>query len=123
MKNKAVFPMLVFVSLLITIGSCFNEKEKHSNNGLAMDSASVAKRARDELTLSTLKDKKLDAEQKAKEAISNTKEAKRIERNAVDAADQANEAFETEEEAQRSRQQADDQASKADKARIKANQN
>lgn len=115
--------MLVFGSLLITIGSCSNEKEKSSDNGLEMDSASVAKRAKDELTLTTLKHKKLAAEQKEKEAISNTKEAKRIERNATDAADQADQAFKTEEDAQRSRRQADDQAAKSDKATNKADEN
>lgn len=123
MKNRTVFLMLVFGSLLITIGSCSNEKEKSSNNSLAMDSASVAKRLKDEITLTTLKDKKLAAEQKAKEAISNTKEAERIEQNATDAADQADQAFRTEEDAQRSRQQADDQAAKADKATNKADEN
>lgn len=123
MKIRTVFLMLVFGSLLITIGSCSNEKEKSSDNGLEMDSASVAKRAKDELTLTTLKHKKLAAEQKENEAISNTKEAKRIERNATDAADQADQAFKTEEDAQRSRRQADDQAAKSDKATNKADEN
>jgi hypothetical protein len=123
MKNKAVFLMLVFGSLLFSMGSCSNGNERSSNNGVKMDSASIATRAADELTLSTLKDKKLAAEQEAEEAISNTKEAKRIERDATDAADQADQAFKTEEAAQKSRQQADDQAAKSNKASTKSDKN
>jgi hypothetical protein len=124
MKNNAVCLVLLFGSLLLfTIGSCSNGQDRSSDNGLAMDSASVAKRAKDELTLSTLKDKKLAAEQKVREAISNTKEAKRVERDATDAAQQADEAFTGEQAAQKSRQQADEQAIKSDKAANKADKN
>lgn len=123
MKNKTVLLTLVFGSLLIIMGSCTSEKERSSNLTLEMDSASVAQRVQDELTLSSLKDKKVAAEQKAKEATLNSKEAKRIERDAVDAAEQADRAFDTEEAAQRSRQQANDQAGKADKASNKADKN
>ena len=123
MKTKAVLLALLFGSLLLAIGSCSNQKGKSADNGLAMDSASIAQRAKDEWTLSTLKDKKLAAEQRAKEATENTKEAKRIQRDADDAADQARKAFETEEAAQRSRQQADDQAAKAERANSKSDEN
>ena len=124
MKNRIVFVMLVFGSFLVGMGSCSNEKGNSSNNdGLAMDSASVANRAKDELTLSILKKKKVAAEQDAKEAISNTREAKRIERDATDAAEQADDAFRSEENAQKSRQQADEQAKKAENASHKANEN
>ena len=123
MKNRTVFLTLVFGSLLFTVSSCSNEKERSSGNGLEMDSASVAKRAKDELTLSTLKNRKLAAEERAKEAISNTKEAKRMEHDAIDAADQAGQAFKAEEVAQSSRRQADEQAGKADKASNKSDAN
>ena len=116
--------MLVFGSFLIGMGSCSNEKGSSSNNdGLAMDSASMANRAKDELTLSILKNKKAAAEQNANEAVSNANEAKRIERDATDAAEQADDAFRAEEKAQKSRQQADDQAKKAENASNKANEN
>lgn len=123
MKNKIISLVLVFGSMLIAIGSCSNERKEPFNSGVAMDSASVAQRAKDELTLSTLESKKIAAEQKAKAAISDAKEAKRIERDAIDAADQADQAFRTEEKAQKSRQQADAQAKKADKASDKADEN
>jgi len=116
--------MLVLGSFLFGVSSCSNEKDNSTeNDGLAMDSASMANRAKDELTLSTLKNKKATAEQNAKEAASNAEEAKRIERNATDAADQADNALKTEERAQKSRQQADAQAKKAEKANNKANKN
>ena len=115
--------MLVFGSFLIGMGSCSTKEGSSSNNGLAMDSASVANRAKDELTLSILKSKKVAAEQDADEAVSNLKEAERMERDATDASEQADDAFRTEEKAQKSRQQADEQAKKAENASNKANEN
>ena len=118
MKNKTIYLTLVLGTFLFTMVACSNEQS--SNNGLAMDSVSVAERTRDEVTLSTLKAKKLAAEKNAEEAIANSKEAKQAERDAIDAATQADEAFETEEAAQESRQEANDQANRAEKASTKA---
>lgn len=109
--------------LLFTIGSCSNGDRGSADAGLKMDSASVAERARDAATLSTLEKRKLAAERRAEEASAKAKEAKRIERDAVEAADQAEEAFDAEAAAQRSRQNADDQAAKAKKASDKAGKN
>jgi len=123
MKSKSAFLALMVGASLIVLSSCSNGNEKSSNAVIELDSAGMAEKARDEQTLSTLEGKKVTAEQNAKEAISDTKEAKRIERDAVDAAEQADDAFKTEKKAQESRQQADDQAERADNASSKANEN
>ena len=115
--------MLMLGASLFAIGSCSNGNERSADAAVKMDSASVAERAQDELTLSILEDKKLAAEQTAVTATSNTKEAKRIERDAIDAADQADQAFRTEAAAQQSRQHADDQAARSNKASNKSDKN
>lgn len=124
MKNRTMFLMLVLGSLLIGLGACTNnEGSPSSSDGPAMDSASMAERAKDELTLLILKNKKQDAERNANQAASNVKEAIRIERDAMDAARLAEDALRTEEKAQKARHEADDQAERAEKASDKANEN
>ena len=71
--------MLILGAVLTGAGSCSNEKRTSNNNdGLAMDSASVAERAKDKLTLSRLKSKKLAAEQNASESHGYCRRARKL---------------------------------------------